>query len=153
MAILMAIFKRLTSPFTREEVQMTLTAYEQYWGTKMAVYSILLWWFSKNDIPEGQTTLSPGQYIALSKKILEPDQTLITGILDLLADKWSTFENSMGKMTILGFIRSSFLQVANPSQDGRYPLYTRHFSPEAIAFLKQYLKENAELTISKKGQI
>jgi hypothetical protein len=34
----MAIFKWITSPFTREEVQMTLTAYEQYWGTKMAVY-------------------------------------------------------------------------------------------------------------------
>jgi hypothetical protein len=149
----MAIFKWITSPFTREEVQMTLTAYEQYWGTKMAVYSILLWWFSKNDIPEGQTTLSPGQYIALSKKILEPDQILVTEILNLLADKWNSFEAWAKTKTFLTFIRSSFLLFPNPSQDGQLPLYHRHFSEDAIVFLKQYLTEKARFTIIKNGII
>lgn len=132
---------------------MTLTAYEQYWGTKMAVYSILLWWFSKNDIAEGQTTLSHGQYIALSNRILETDQTLITGILDLLADKWNTFEAYAGTKTFWTFIRSGFLLFPSPSQDGRLPLSHRHFSLEAIVFLNEYLKRNAQVTIRQRGRI
>jgi hypothetical protein len=149
----MAFFPNLLAPFSKGEVQATLELYEAKWPTKTSAYSILLWWFFKNDIAQGQTTLSHGQYIALSNRILETDQTLITGILDLLADKWTSFEAYAGTKTFLTFIRSSLLQFPNPSQDGRLPLSHRHFSSEAIVFLNEYLKRNAQVTIRQRGRI
>ncbi len=146
-------FFNLLAPLTKEQVQKTLTQYEDHYKASTSVYSILLWWMFRQDIPEGQSRLPNPRYVALSRKILNKDQKLITDLLNFLADKWSSFEVKAGTWTFLGFIKSNLLQFPNPGQDSRLPLYHRHFSPEAIDFLIEYLEKNARNTITKKGNI
>ncbi len=142
-------FFNLLAPLTKEQVQTTLERYEENYGKSTAVYSILLWWMFRQDIPEGQSRLTNPRYVALSQKILNKDQKLITDLLNFLADKWSSFESKAGTFSLGSFIKSSLLQLPNPGQDSRLPLYHRHFSPEAIRFLNEYLEKNARNTITK----
>ncbi len=146
-------FFNLLAPITKEQVQTTLERYEENYGKSTAAYGILLWWMLKDDLPQGQSRLPNPRYLALSRQIIQKDQILITDLLNFLSDKWCTFESKAGTLSFGSFVKSNLLQIANPGQDSRLPLYHRHFSPEAIDFLNEYLQKNAQVTINKKGNI